>query len=99
MNRTIDLLNNMKSNYSSQIVHFERIIQQETGKPLEIYIENDQIKLAHKITGRDMGSYIPSHNFTRLADAFIEHRKPTLRHSQLVAIRTVFAEFGVRVEV
>lgn len=96
MDNIIDLLRLMKQNYSTDIIYFEIIIEKETSKPYEIAIENNQIKLFHKVTGSDKGIYLPSENFIKLANAFIEYNKPTLRFSQIEYIRKIFAEFNVK---
>lgn len=96
MDKIIDLLRLMKQNYSTDIIYFERIIEKETSRPYEIAIENNQIKLFHKVTGTDKGIYSPSDNFIRLANAFIEYNKPTLRLNQVEYIRNVFTEFNVK---
>lgn len=96
MYKIIDLLRLMKQNYSTDIIYFERIIEKETSKPYEIGIENNQIKLYHKVTGTDKGVYSPSDNFVKLANAFIEYNKPTLKLNQVEYIRKIFAEFNVK---
>ena len=96
MDKIIDLLRLMKQNYSTDIIYFERIIEKETSKPYEIGIENNQIKLFHKVTGTDKGIYTPSDNFVKLANAFIEYNKPTLRLNQVEQIREVFSQFNVK---
>lgn len=96
MDKIIDLLRLMKQNYSTDIIYFERIVEKETSKPYEIVIENNQIKLFHKVTGSDKGIYSPSDNFVKLANAFIEYNKPTLRLNQVEYIRKIFAEFNVK---
>ena len=62
----------------------------------QIVIENNQIKLFHKVTGTDKGIYTPSDNFVKLANAFIEYNKPTLRLNQVEQIREVFSQFNVK---
>ena len=96
MDKIIDLLRLIKQNYSTDIIYFERIIEKETSKPYEIGIENNQIKLFHKVTGTDNGIYTPSDNFVKLANAFIEYNKPTLRLNQVEQIREVFSQFNVK---
>ena len=96
MDKIIDLLRLMKQNYSTDIIYFERIIEKETSKPYEIGIENNQIKLYHKVTGTDNGVYSLSDNFIKLANAFIEYNKPTLNFNQVEYIRKIFAEFNVK---
>ncbi len=96
MDKIIDLLRLMRQNYSTDIIYFERIIEKETSKPYQIVIENNQIKLFHKVTGTDKGIYTPSDNFVKLANAFIEYNKPTLRLNQVEQIREVFSQFNVK---
>ena len=96
MDKIIDLLRLMKQNYSTDIIYFERIIENELSKPFEIGIENNQIKLFHKVTGSDKGIYTPSSSFIELANAFIEYNKPTLRLNQVEHIREVFSKYKVK---
>ena len=96
MERIIDLLRLMKQNDSMDIIHFERIIEKETSKPYEILIENGQIKLFYKVTGRYKGIYSPTDNFVKLANAFIEYNRPTLRLHEVEHIRNIFLEFNIK---
>lgn len=95
MDKVIDLLRLMKQNYSTDIIYFERIIEKETSKPFEIVIENNQIKLFHKVTGTDKGVYTPSFDFVELANAFVEYNKPTLKLNQVDRIREVFSKYNI----
>ena len=94
--RVIDLLSRMSNNHSSNIVHFERIIQKEIGKPCEMLVTDDGIKLYHKITGREIGAYEPSEDFTRLAEAFIEYARPSLKWAEIEILRKIFGGYGVK---
>lgn len=96
--RVIDLLTGMSNNHSNDIVHFERIIQKETGKPCEMFVSDDGIKLYHKITGREIGTYEPSEDFTRLAEAFIEWKRPSLKWIEAESVKKVFAEFNIKIK-
>lgn len=95
MDKIIDLLRLMKVNYSTDIIYFEKIIHEETGKYVEIFIEDNKIKLYHKVTGSEKCIYIPSERFIELADAFIEANKPTLKYSQIEYIKQIFSKHKV----
>lgn len=95
MNKIIDFLRLLKANYSTDIIYFERIIESEIKKPVEIFIENDSIKMFHKITGSDRGTYTPSDNFKELAECFIEMNKPTLKAYQVEEIKNTLKKYGI----
>jgi len=95
MNYIIDFLKTEKANYSSSIIYFERIIQGELKKPLEILIEDNKIKLYHKITGSEIGLYTPSCEFKELANAFIELRRPSVKLCEIEKVQAVFLKFGI----
>ena len=98
MTNIIELLRLMKQNYSTDIIYFERIVSNEIHVPVEIAIEENKIKLYHKITCSDKGEYTPSNDFIELANAFIEYNKPTLRISQVENIRNIFSKYNVNHE-
>ena len=95
MNKIIDLLRLLKSNYSTDMIYFERLIEGEVGKPVEIHVENETIKMYHKITGSDKGIYTPSENFKELAYCFIKINKPCLKVFQVEEIKTTLAKFKI----
>ena len=98
MYKTIDLIRIMQNNYDGNTIHFEKIIEEETNKPLEIYVENNQIQLFHKVTGRYIMNYVPSHNFQELANAFILYNSPVLSISEIQDVQTIFKKYNVNLK-
>ena len=99
MDKIIDFLRILKQNYSTDIIYFERIVESEIRKPIEIFIEKDKIELYHKITGRELGNYKPSATFTELADAFIIFNSPSLRHRDIEKIRPIFEKHKIKLSI
>ena len=98
MYKIIDLLRLMKNNYDNNIIYFEKIIENEINKPYEIYVENNQIQLFHKVTGRYIMNYVPSHNFQELANAFILYNSPVLSISEIQDVQTIFKKYNVNLK-
>lgn len=98
MYKTIDLLRLMKNNYDNNIIYFEKIIENETNKPLEIYVEDNEIQLFHKVTGRFVMNYVPSQNFQKLANAFIRYNSPALSISEIQELNKIFIEFNINLK-
>jgi len=98
MYKTIDLLRLMKNNYDNNIIYFEKIIEEETNKPLEIYVENNQIQLFHKVTGRHIMNYVPSSNFQELANAFILYNIPVLSISEIQDVQKIFEKYNINLK-
>lgn len=99
MNKIIDLIRIMKSNYSTDIIFFENIVQNETGKFVEIFVENDKIVLYHKVTGSNKGEYIPSDDFNILASAFITLNQPSFNLKDLQQVREIFDRFNIKKQI
>jgi hypothetical protein len=88
----------MKNNYDNNIIYFEKIIEEETNKPLEIYVENNQIQLFHKVTGRHIMNYVPSSNFQELANAFILYNIPVLSISEIQDVQKIFEKYNINLK-
>lgn len=71
MDKITDFLRLLKLNHSTDIIYFERIVEKEINKPIELFVENGKIAIYHKVTGTKIGDYTPSDCFTELANAFI----------------------------
>lgn len=92
---TIDFIQLLQKNYSNDIFHFERLVQAEMNIPVNLFVENNKIKVYHKITGREMGEYIPSENFNKLSSAFIIINKPSFSFKDLEEVRAIFKQFNI----
>jgi len=96
MDNTTDTLRLMKQNYSQDIIYFERLAEKETGKHIELHVENENIVMYHKVTGSNKGIYTPSADFVELASTFTTLQKAGLYSYELEAIKTVFAKHGIK---
>lgn len=96
MDKIIDFLRTLKQNYSTDIIYFERIVENEIRKPIEIFIENDKIELYHKITGGKLGNYNPSPAFAELVESFIIFNSPSLRFRDIEKIRPIFEKHKIK---
>jgi hypothetical protein len=99
MTEIISLLLYYQRIYSKNRVYFERIIEKEMRQPLDYIVENNDIKLFHKITGSEKGIYIPSNDFIELANAFIEYEKPNITVQTATEVKTVFDKYGVKIKI
>ena len=97
MPHIIDLIALMRKNHPMDIIHFERLVSKEIGKPVNIIAENGKIMMYHNITCRVIGEYKPSPNFIKLGNAFIEFYKGGLKINVFQEIKQVFKEFGINV--
>jgi hypothetical protein len=95
MNKIIDQVRIMKANHSTDVIYLERIVENETGKFVEIHIEDGKIMMYHKVTGGNKGEYLPSEQFTELCQAFIEDSRPSLKLGELHELKAIFEKYGV----
>lgn len=96
MDKITDFIRLLKSNYSTDVIYFERIAEKEINKPVELFVENEKIVMYHKITGTKIGDYAPSDCFTELVNAFIVFNSPALKLCDIQKVRPIFEKHKIK---
>ena len=94
--KILDFLRLLTDNWNSNIIPLERIIEKETGKPFQFFLENEKIQLYHKITGSKKDIYIASFEFLELCNAFIEFEKPSFCLNDWFKIKPIFEKHNIK---